>query len=148
MSSERSNLKHIICVLIALVGISTSGVSLGADEETQGKSERYTEAGLMTADGLNLVQLSFVHRRNNFYGYTSVGLPFLLDYGLGYSSETDGSGLNFRIGLNFVVLIPNYSITLNHRLSPSDSLEVGLGHMFLIGLGDGLYPVLSYRHQW
>lgn len=116
-------MKRIICVLVALVGIAISGVTLGADEATQGKSERYTEVGLMTADGLNVVQLSFVHRRNNYYGYTSIGVPFLFDYGLGFSSEPDGSGLNFRVGLNFVVLVPNYSITYNQRLGQAIHLR-------------------------
>jgi hypothetical protein len=120
-----NNIKSIVCVFITLVGIATIGVSSSAAAEMQGKSERYTEVGVLTSDGLNLIHVSYVHRGEDFYGYTGIGFPLLLNYGLGFSTMSDGSGLNLRIGVSGIAAAWNSSITYNFRLSGSDSLEMG-----------------------
>lgn len=148
-----NNIRSIVYVLTALFGTATIGISSSAALEIQGKSERYTEAGVLTAEGVNLIQVSFVHRGENFYGYTSLGFPFLLNYGLGFSTMPDGSGLNFRLGVSGIAFAWNSSITYNFRMNKSNSLEAGVGYFQIIECqpflcGGTPYPVLSYRHQW
>jgi len=148
-----NNIKSIAYVLAIFVGTATMGVPSSAALEIPGTSERYTEAGFLTSDGLNLIHVSFIHRGENFYGYTSIGFPFLLNYGVGFSTKPEGSGVNFRIGLTGIAGALNSSITYNFRLSENNSLEAGAGYFQIIEChpffcGGAPYPVLSYRHQW
>lgn len=119
--------------------------------EPEEKSERYLELGLATADAPNLVNLSFVHRIDHVYGYTSFGAPSLVNIGAGIAANKDGTGLNGRLGLS-LDWYWNASLSYSWKYSERNYFEAGVGYGRAIEggwfTGDIIYPVLSFRRVW
>lgn len=133
-------------VLIATMLIPLAGYCETPVAKT---NHQYFEVGALTADGINIVNYSLVHRWGDLFGFVSFGLPLLAgNAGLGISASGTGHGLNVRLGM-FTPYVIYTSLTYNWQLSEKWELEAGWGygqvHFFTAESGNA--PVLSFRYH-
>ncbi|MDH5545463.1 MAG: hypothetical protein OEZ43_07720 [Gammaproteobacteria bacterium] len=131
-------------------------------DEAEKQMENYLELGISNHYSTQVVSIGGLSKGDNFHAYVSIGFPTLLNVGFAWALNTDGTGINARVGV-IGGSIGGWSSSISYGFSPEKNkiLFLGMGYVSTfkgLGINGGdfardmqfafFYPVISLMHKW
>ena len=120
-------MNRLVCFSILFLTFSHLVSESVQAEENDFAAEAHYELGLLTAHTPHVFSGTFIIRSQNLHLFANIGIPSLVNVGIGFSSEKDGSGINIRGSAGLFLV--SASLTYKVRLSQNVAMDFGMGFL-------------------